>query len=208
MGVVGLWVGLTGWEGLKGGGWGLRDGRGLRDVGGAYRYRCVWVGLKGWAGLKGCGKGLNLWVGFNGGGRGLKMGNPSPPPPPQLVSPPTHLQALWVQALNGALGVLALFHLSYLGALFDVEADDSVEEQVGRPPPPPQTPQPAPHLKIRAIGPPPNPTACPSPPNRADWTPPPPQTPQPAPHLQIGAIGPKIKRGGGGPNGMGNPEMG
>ncbi|XP_010725118.1 protein-serine O-palmitoleoyltransferase porcupine, partial [Meleagris gallopavo] len=37
--------------------------------------------------------------------------------------------ALWVQALNGALGVLALFHLSYLGALFDVEADDSVEEQ-------------------------------------------------------------------------------
>ncbi|XP_031467747.1 protein-serine O-palmitoleoyltransferase porcupine-like, partial [Phasianus colchicus] len=37
--------------------------------------------------------------------------------------------ALWVQVLNGALGVLALFHLSYLGALFDVEADDSVEEQ-------------------------------------------------------------------------------
>lgn len=37
--------------------------------------------------------------------------------------------ALWVRALNGALGALALFHLSYLGALFDVEADDSVEEQ-------------------------------------------------------------------------------
>ena len=26
-----------------------------------------------WAGLKGCGKGFNLWVGFNGGGRGLEM---------------------------------------------------------------------------------------------------------------------------------------
>lgn len=34
-----------------------------------------------------------------------------------------------MRALNGALGALALFHLSYLGALFDVEADDSVEEQ-------------------------------------------------------------------------------
>ncbi|XP_041263115.1 protein-serine O-palmitoleoyltransferase porcupine [Onychostruthus taczanowskii] len=39
------------------------------------------------------------------------------------------LQTLWVRALNGALGALALFHLSYLGALFDVEAEDAVEEQ-------------------------------------------------------------------------------
>ncbi|XP_041331208.1 protein-serine O-palmitoleoyltransferase porcupine, partial [Pyrgilauda ruficollis] len=38
-------------------------------------------------------------------------------------------QTLWVRALNGALGALALFHLSYLGALFDVEAEDAVEEQ-------------------------------------------------------------------------------
>ncbi|XP_065509377.1 protein-serine O-palmitoleoyltransferase porcupine isoform X1 [Caloenas nicobarica] len=37
--------------------------------------------------------------------------------------------ALWVWALNGALGALALFHLAYLGALFDMEADDAVEEQ-------------------------------------------------------------------------------
>ncbi|PKK16614.1 hypothetical protein A306_00015175, partial [Columba livia] len=37
--------------------------------------------------------------------------------------------ALWVRALNGALGALALFHLAYLGALFDMEADDTVEEQ-------------------------------------------------------------------------------
>ncbi|XP_063280937.1 protein-serine O-palmitoleoyltransferase porcupine, partial [Prinia subflava] len=40
-----------------------------------------------------------------------------------------HKNALWVRALNGALGALALFHLSYLGALFDVEAEDAVEEQ-------------------------------------------------------------------------------
>lgn len=59
--------------------------------------------------------------------------------PPPMCFPPTHLQALWVRALNGALGALALFHLSYLGALFDVEADDSVEEQVG-PSQPPQKP--------------------------------------------------------------------
>lgn len=44
-------------------------------------------------------------------------------------------QTLWVRALNGALGALALFHLSYLGALFDVEAEDAVEEQVGPPRP-------------------------------------------------------------------------
>uniref|UniRef100_A0A8B9NU17 Protein-serine O-palmitoleoyltransferase porcupine n=1 Tax=Accipiter nisus TaxID=211598 RepID=A0A8B9NU17_9AVES len=37
--------------------------------------------------------------------------------------------ALWVRGLNGALGAVALFHLSYLGALFDMEADDAVEEQ-------------------------------------------------------------------------------
>lgn len=36
-----------------------------------------------------------------------------------------------MRALNGALGAIALFHLSYLGALFDLEADDSIEEQVG-----------------------------------------------------------------------------
>ncbi|OWK49601.1 Protein-cysteine N-palmitoyltransferase porcupine [Lonchura striata] len=40
-----------------------------------------------------------------------------------------HKDALWVRALNAALGALALFHLSYLGALFDVEAEDAVEEQ-------------------------------------------------------------------------------
>ncbi|XP_064499564.1 LOW QUALITY PROTEIN: protein-serine O-palmitoleoyltransferase porcupine, partial [Pseudopipra pipra] len=43
--------------------------------------------------------------------------------------PHRNKDAVWVRALNGALGVLALFHLSYLGALFDVEADDAVEEQ-------------------------------------------------------------------------------
>lgn len=47
-------------------------------------------------------------------------------------------QTLWVRALNVALGALALFHLSYLGALFDVEAEDAVEEQVG----PPSLPEP------------------------------------------------------------------
>ncbi|NXQ56604.1 PORCN palmitoleoyltransferase, partial [Anthoscopus minutus] len=40
-----------------------------------------------------------------------------------------HKNTLWVWVLNGALGALALFHLSYLGALFDVEAEDAVEEQ-------------------------------------------------------------------------------
>ncbi|XP_068280774.1 protein-serine O-palmitoleoyltransferase porcupine isoform X2 [Nyctibius grandis] len=40
-----------------------------------------------------------------------------------------HKDALWVRALNGALGALTLFHLAYLGALFDAEADDAVEEQ-------------------------------------------------------------------------------
>ena len=55
-------------------GWGLVDGRGLKVVGGAYRYRCVWAGLNGWVGLKGCGKGLNLWVGLNECGRGLEIG--------------------------------------------------------------------------------------------------------------------------------------
>ncbi|XP_014749061.1 PREDICTED: protein-serine O-palmitoleoyltransferase porcupine [Sturnus vulgaris] len=47
--------------------------------------------------------------------------------PPQCSH--RHKNALWVRALNGALGALALFHLSYLGALFDVEAEDTVEEQ-------------------------------------------------------------------------------
>ncbi|XP_054033295.1 protein-serine O-palmitoleoyltransferase porcupine [Dryobates pubescens] len=40
-----------------------------------------------------------------------------------------HKDGLWVRGLNGALGAVALFHLCYLGALFDAEADDSVEEQ-------------------------------------------------------------------------------
>ncbi|XP_062456825.1 protein-serine O-palmitoleoyltransferase porcupine, partial [Rhea pennata] len=40
-----------------------------------------------------------------------------------------HKDALWVRGLNGALGALALLHLAYLGALFDAEADDAVEEQ-------------------------------------------------------------------------------
>ncbi|XP_049649308.1 protein-serine O-palmitoleoyltransferase porcupine isoform X1 [Accipiter gentilis] len=43
--------------------------------------------------------------------------------------PHRHKDALWVRGLNGALGAVALFHLSYLGALFDMEADDAVEEQ-------------------------------------------------------------------------------
>ncbi|XP_068780294.1 protein-serine O-palmitoleoyltransferase porcupine isoform X3 [Struthio camelus] len=43
--------------------------------------------------------------------------------------PHRHKDALWVRGLNAALGAMALFHLAYLGALFDVEADDAVEEQ-------------------------------------------------------------------------------
>ncbi|NXO05077.1 PORCN palmitoleoyltransferase, partial [Rhinopomastus cyanomelas] len=40
-----------------------------------------------------------------------------------------HKDDLWVRALNGVLGALALLHLAYLGALFDADADDGLEEQ-------------------------------------------------------------------------------
>ncbi|XP_062827360.1 protein-serine O-palmitoleoyltransferase porcupine isoform X2 [Anolis carolinensis] len=36
---------------------------------------------------------------------------------------------LWVNLLNVLFGALAVFHLAYLGSLFDMDADDSVEEQ-------------------------------------------------------------------------------
>ncbi|KAL7988170.1 hypothetical protein Chor_007089, partial [Crotalus horridus] len=39
------------------------------------------------------------------------------------------LQNLWVRLLNLLFGALAVFHLAYLGSLFDMDADDSVEEQ-------------------------------------------------------------------------------
>ncbi|KAM8793699.1 protein-serine O-palmitoleoyltransferase porcupine [Eudromia elegans] len=37
--------------------------------------------------------------------------------------------ALWVRAVNAALGAVTLFHLAYLGALFDADTDDAIEEQ-------------------------------------------------------------------------------
>lgn len=40
------------------------------------------------------------------------------------------LQNLWVHFLNLLFGALAVFHLAYLGSLFDMDAEDSVEEQV------------------------------------------------------------------------------
>ncbi|XP_077777304.1 protein-serine O-palmitoleoyltransferase porcupine isoform X3 [Podarcis muralis] len=40
-----------------------------------------------------------------------------------------HNTSLWVYLLNLLFGALAIFHLSYLGSLFDMDADDSVEEQ-------------------------------------------------------------------------------
>ncbi|XP_025069481.1 protein-serine O-palmitoleoyltransferase porcupine isoform X4 [Alligator sinensis] len=40
-----------------------------------------------------------------------------------------HRKALWVQALNLLFGALAVFHLAYLGCLFDMDANDAIEEQ-------------------------------------------------------------------------------
>ena len=35
-----------------------------------------------------------------------------------------------MRALNLLFGALAIFHLAYLGSLFDVDVDDTTEEQV------------------------------------------------------------------------------
>ena len=35
-----------------------------------------------------------------------------------------------MRALNLFIGALAIFHLAYLGSLFDVDVDDTTEEQV------------------------------------------------------------------------------
>uniref|UniRef100_A0A8C3H8X4 Protein-serine O-palmitoleoyltransferase porcupine n=1 Tax=Chrysemys picta bellii TaxID=8478 RepID=A0A8C3H8X4_CHRPI len=43
--------------------------------------------------------------------------------------PHRHNTNLWVRLLNLLFGVLAVFHLAYLGSLFDIDADDTVEEQ-------------------------------------------------------------------------------
>ncbi|XP_070597333.1 protein-serine O-palmitoleoyltransferase porcupine isoform X4 [Erythrolamprus reginae] len=40
-----------------------------------------------------------------------------------------HSTNLWVRLLNLLFGALAVFHLAYLGSLFDMDADDSMEEQ-------------------------------------------------------------------------------
>lgn len=83
------------------------------------------------------------------------------PPTPDSTPPlpiPRFPQALWVRGLNGALGAVALFHLSYLGALFDMEADDAVEEQVGDPKKPQNHPKtllpPLPAAILRVLPPP------------------------------------------------------
>nr|XP_023413612.1 protein-serine O-palmitoleoyltransferase porcupine [Loxodonta africana] len=47
--------------------------------------------------------------------------------PPRLSICP--LQGLGVRALNMFFGGLAIFHLAYLGSLFDVDVDDTTEEQ-------------------------------------------------------------------------------
>lgn len=39
-------------------------------------------------------------------------------------------QGLGVRVLNLLFGALAIFHLAYLGSLFDVDVDDTTEEQV------------------------------------------------------------------------------
>lgn len=44
-----------------------------------------------------------------------------------FICPP---QGLGVRALNLLFGALAIFHLAYLGSLFDVDVDDTTEEQV------------------------------------------------------------------------------
>lgn len=43
------------------------------------------------------------------------------------ICPP---QGLGVRVLNLLFGALAIFHLAYLGSLFDVDVDDTTEEQV------------------------------------------------------------------------------
>ncbi|KAM7134405.1 protein-serine O-palmitoleoyltransferase porcupine isoform 2-T3 [Macrochelys suwanniensis] len=43
--------------------------------------------------------------------------------------PHRHNTNLWVRLLNLLFGALAVFHLAYLGSLFDIDADDTVEEQ-------------------------------------------------------------------------------
>ncbi|XP_043935251.1 protein-serine O-palmitoleoyltransferase porcupine [Protopterus annectens] len=48
---------------------------------------------------------------------------------PPACSHQYKMQNPLVWAVNLAFGILALFHLAYLGCLFDVDADDSVEEQ-------------------------------------------------------------------------------
>ncbi|XP_047391699.1 protein-serine O-palmitoleoyltransferase porcupine isoform X8 [Sciurus carolinensis] len=47
------------------------------------------------------------------------------PPEPSL----SYLGGLGVRALNLLFGALAIFHLAYLGSLFDVDVDDTTEEQ-------------------------------------------------------------------------------
>ncbi|KAH1188031.1 hypothetical protein KIL84_012419 [Mauremys mutica] len=44
-------------------------------------------------------------------------------------SSPTWSMNPWVRLLNLLFGALAVFHLAYLGSLFDIDADDTVEEQ-------------------------------------------------------------------------------
>ena len=39
------------------------------------------------------------------------------------------MQGLGIRALNLFFGALATFHLAYLGSLFDVDVDDTTEEQ-------------------------------------------------------------------------------
>uniref|UniRef100_A0A8C8RLB3 Protein-serine O-palmitoleoyltransferase porcupine n=1 Tax=Pelusios castaneus TaxID=367368 RepID=A0A8C8RLB3_9SAUR len=40
-----------------------------------------------------------------------------------------HNTNLWVRLLNLLFGALVIFHLAYLGSLFDIDADDGIEEQ-------------------------------------------------------------------------------
>lgn len=46
------------------------------------------------------------------------------------TNPSVPQQGLGVRALNLLFGALAIFHLAYLGSLFDVDVDDTTEEQV------------------------------------------------------------------------------
>ncbi|XP_038603866.1 protein-serine O-palmitoleoyltransferase porcupine isoform X2 [Tachyglossus aculeatus] len=43
--------------------------------------------------------------------------------------PHRHRKSPWVRALNLVFGALAVFHLAYLGSLFDVDTEDATEEQ-------------------------------------------------------------------------------